>query len=105
MACCAFAVYLLGQLLLPLAWLRDRVLGVPAPVVSPAVAWSPGVVAPARPVRGWWVRALWLLIGAEALALLAGAAAAAVPAAAPGLSLYHAAMPAALCRALGGPAR
>jgi hypothetical protein len=105
MACCAFAVYLLGQLLLPLAWLRDRVLGVPAPVVSAAAAWSPGMEPPGRPVRGWLARGLWLLIGAEALALLAGAAAMAMPAAAPGLALYHAAMPAALCRALGGPAR
>lgn len=105
MACCAFAVYLLGQLLLPLAWLRDRLLGPPAPVASAAVAWSPGLPAAAPAGHGWLQRGLWLLIGAEALALLAGAAAARAPAAAPALALYHAAMPAALCRALGGPAQ
>jgi len=53
MACCAFALYLLTQLLLPMRWLRDRLFGVPAPVASAAVGWSPGVVA-ARASRPRW---------------------------------------------------
>ena len=49
MACCAFALYLLSQLLLPLAWLRDRLGLAPAAEASASVAWSPYASQPAGP--------------------------------------------------------
>lgn len=48
MACCAFALYLLSQLLLPFAWLRERLGLARAPAPSAVVAWSP--FAPSPPV-------------------------------------------------------
>lgn len=45
MACCAFAVLLLSQLLLPLAQLRERLFGAPAARADKAAAWRPGMVA------------------------------------------------------------
>ena len=58
MACCAFAVFLLTQLLAPFRFMRDRLIGVPAPALNPAVAWSPGAAAalPARGSRLGWRR-------------------------------------------------
>ncbi len=64
MACCAFALYLLTQLLLPLRWLRDRLFGVRAPVASATVAWSPGVVA-ARASRPRWRPLVLAIMAAE----------------------------------------
>ena len=45
MACCAFAVFLLSQLLLPLAKLREWLFGVPAAKADAAAAWRPGMAA------------------------------------------------------------
>ena len=45
MACCAFALYLLSQLLLPFAWLRDRLGLARAPQPSVSVRWSPYATA------------------------------------------------------------
>jgi hypothetical protein len=51
MACCAFAAFLLVQLLAPvsgpLAALHRRLFGTPVP----AAAWRPGLVAPVAPPR------------------------------------------------------
>lgn len=67
MACCAFALYLLSQLLLPFAALRERLGFAPHHQPSVAVAWSPGqpAAAPARRLRRY--------AGPLILAQLAGA--------------------------------
>jgi hypothetical protein len=86
MACCAFALYLLTQLLQPLRWLRDRLFGAPAAIPSASVAWSPGaalVPAPVRRVRGKAV--LLAIIAAE---LVGVGFAAAAPAAANNAALF-----------------
>lgn len=74
MACCAFALYLLTQLLLPLRWLRDRLFGAPKQTMSASVAWAPGmpVVPPARRSRTRPV--LLAIIAAEVLGVAAYAA-------------------------------
>lgn len=74
MACCAFAAFLLMQLLAPFAWVRDRLFGAPGERVSAAVAWSPGGAAAMAPVRcTWrWGRGLLLLAGVELAVLGAG---------------------------------
>lgn len=51
MACCAFAVLLLSQLLLPLAQLRERLFGAPAAKADKAAAWRPGMAATAGSSR------------------------------------------------------
>lgn len=90
MACCAFALYLVTQLLLPLRWLRDRLIGAPPQVASASVAWTPNMapnmapgmvaatatVTPAGPARGR--RILLAIIAAE----LVGVGVAAAPVAA-----------------------
>lgn len=43
MACCAFAVFLLSQLLLPLAKLREWLFGAPAAKADKAASWRPGM--------------------------------------------------------------
>lgn len=75
MACCAFAVFLLVNLLAPLRWLR-RLAGSRTPRANPAVAWRPGQAdAPVRPfVSPRWRRAV---AGAVAVELLVVAALAA----------------------------
>ena len=66
MACCAFAVYLLSQLLWPLRWLRDRLFGAPAQTVSASVAWSPNATNATQRRSGWrWKPALLMLLIAE----------------------------------------
>ncbi|MCF8470818.1 MAG: hypothetical protein K9G30_08535 [Parvibaculum sp.] len=51
MACCAFAVFLLSQLLLPFTRLRGLLFGAPAPTPDDAAGWTPGMAAspPSRP--------------------------------------------------------
>lgn len=49
MACCAFALYLLSQLLLPFAWLRERLGLARAPQPSLSVRWSPYATTMAAP--------------------------------------------------------
>jgi hypothetical protein len=41
MACCAFAVFLLTQLLVPFRWVHARIFGEPRSRPNAAVAWSP----------------------------------------------------------------
>ena len=74
MACCAFALYLLSQLLLPLRWVRDRLWGEPAATGSAAVGWSPAAAVAALPRPR---RRLAPLLGLVLLAEAAGVAAAA----------------------------
>ena len=76
MACCAFALFLLTQLLSPLRRLRDRLFGVPPAVASPAVNWSPGAAAPVPARRSRLKPLLLAVIAAE----VAGVAAYAAPA-------------------------
>ena len=72
MACCAFAVFLLTQLLAPFLWMRRKLLG-ETRRDNPAVAWSPGAPTSARPARRSRFRtALYVVVGLE---LAAGAAA------------------------------
>jgi hypothetical protein len=74
MACCAFALYLLTQLLLPVRWLRDRLFGAPRQTASASVAWAPGmtVATPAR--RSRMKPVLLAIIAAEVLGVAAYAA-------------------------------
>jgi hypothetical protein len=51
MACCAFAVFLLAQLLAPVRFLADRLGLRGAWQPDAAVAWNPGAVAVAPPRR------------------------------------------------------
>jgi len=73
-ACCAFAAFLLMQLLAPFAWLRERLFGTPAERMSAAVAWNPGgaaAIAPARRTSSWG-RGLLLLAVVEVAVIAAG---------------------------------
>lgn len=76
MACCAFAVFLLMRLLAPFRAAARR-LGLRSAVrMDAAVAWRPGVSAPAMPIPAL-TRPLWrrlLALEAALLALLAGPA-------------------------------
>lgn len=74
MACCAFAVFLLLNLLAPLRWLR-RLAGSRTSRTDAAVAWRPGqadVSAHAAPPR--WRRAVAGAVAVELLMLVALAA-------------------------------
>lgn len=73
MACCAFAVFLLLNLLAPLGWLR-RFAGSRTPRANAAVAWRPdqaGVRAERVPSPRRWRRAVVGAVAVELLALLA----------------------------------
>jgi len=52
LACCAFAVFLLQQLLMPIAILRERLFGKKAPRANTAVLWTPESAVAAPP----WAR-------------------------------------------------
>jgi hypothetical protein len=107
MACCAFAVYLLSQLLLPLRWFRDQIRGDRPVAVNAATAWSPGGATLAfvrsSPSRSADRRPLLAaIVGIEAAALLIAAAAMPVPtSAASGEQNLVAALHAPICSALG----
>jgi len=74
MACCAFAAFLLMQLLAPFAWLRDRLFGPPAERIDGAAAWSLGHAAVALPAppRIAWRRGLLLAAAVEVAVLALG---------------------------------
>jgi hypothetical protein len=102
MACCAFAVYLLSQLLWPLRWLRDRLLGAPAVTASASVAWSPAAAA-APVARKWrWKPALLLLLAAEVAGLGVAATAASVSAPAQPTVEFLDALHGSICSAVKG---
>lgn len=69
LACCAFAVFLLNQLLMPFAALARHIRGERELPPSPSVLWAPGDALPAPPPRR--LRWRWLL--AFEAAALAGA--------------------------------
>ncbi len=71
MACCAFAVFVLTQVLAPFVWLRRKLFGEVA-TSNAAVAWSPGAAAPAQRTLRWTHKTM---LTAVALELLLGAAA------------------------------
>jgi len=76
MACCAFAVFVLSQLLAPFVWVRRRLFGEwTAP--NAAVAWSltDAVAAAPAPPRRISPRARRLLFAAVAVELAIGVAA------------------------------
>ncbi len=112
LACCAFAVFLLNQLLLPLTFVRERLWGRGRPGVNAAVTWRPGVPA-ATPVRAIGPRpalarrpALILLLALETLAVGGSVAAGTIAAAHvrdPGEQQLLAALHNSICRAVGRP--
>ena len=54
MACCAFAVFLIGQALFALERFRDLIFGPPKqPRAHGAAAWRPGAAAVAVPATPW----------------------------------------------------
>ncbi len=87
MACCAFALYLLTQLLAPLGWLRDRLIGAPTATASASVAWSPGATASATAtamaIAAPVSRRRGLLLAILALEIVGAGVAVAAPAALP----------------------
>jgi hypothetical protein len=107
LACCAFAVFLLNQLLLPLTFVRDRLWGKAATPPNDSVLWSPGVPAATAPARRFALRpALVAVLMIEALAVGGGVAAAAVVAHASAPSAeqkFLDALHASICHAVGRP--
>jgi len=71
MACCAFAVFVLSQLLAPFVWLRRRLFGATT-TANAAVAWSPGVATIASPRSSRWLHKTFF--AAVAVELVIGAA-------------------------------
>lgn len=77
MACCAFALFIVGQVLLAFDAVRRRLFGAPPERINPATAWRPGTAAaialpaPRRPLRA----AILSLAGIEIIAVIAVAAA------------------------------
>ena len=77
LACCAFAVLLLNQLLVPVAFLRERLFGRSPSRPNASATWNPGETAshpPARRFRPSPAFAMILLV--EALAVGSSVAAA-----------------------------
>jgi hypothetical protein len=74
MACCAFAAFLLMQLLAPFVWLRDRIFGPRAERMDGAAAWSPGAAAVVlrAPPRIAWRRGLIFAVAVEVAVLAVG---------------------------------
>jgi hypothetical protein len=110
LACCAFAVFLLNQLLLPLTFVRERLWGRGRPVANAAVVWRPGdpmaVRAVARRSAIAPRPALILLVALETLAVGGSVAAGTIAAAHvrdPGEQRLLAALHNSICRAVGKP--
>lgn len=108
LACCAFAVFLLSQLLAPFAWVRDRLWGAPRAGPNTAVTWSPGdAAAPARRpfrLRAGPRRAIVLILLLETVAVGGSVAAATLVARADAGSVerrLERALHDAVCRATG----
>jgi hypothetical protein len=107
LACCAFAVFLLNQLLLPLTFLRERLWGKLAVRPNDSVMWRPGAPALAAPARRLALRpALIAILMVETLAIGGGVAAATLAArdsqASPEQRFLNA-LHASICHALGRP--
>lgn len=75
MACCAFAVLLLGQLLLPFRQLRGWLFGAPAARPDTAAGWTPGASPSlALPRTRFALKQSLAVAAALELALLSGVA-------------------------------
>jgi integrase len=109
LACCAFAVFLLQQLLAPLVVLRERLFGKAQKRANTAVLWAPGAAAAAgRATRPHGLRptlALMLMLETVAVGGSVGAASLAAHSAkqTPEQQLLIA-LHTSICRALGRPA-
>jgi len=111
-ACCAFAVFLLQQLMMPFFLLRERLFGKAPPRVNGSVLWAPGSVAEAHPARltaggrPAFRPALALMLALETLAVGGSVAAAtlATRAAHPSAEQqFLIALHATICHAVGRP--
>jgi len=105
LACCAFAVILLNQLLWPLAFIRERLFGKAALRPNAAVEWRPGDTLAAKPARRGGLRpALAAILLLETLAI-GGSVAAATLAVRAGQGSaeqrLEQALHTAICRAIG----
>jgi hypothetical protein len=107
LACCAFAVFLLNQLLMPFAILRERLWGKAPPRENAAVLWRPAPAVPApRARRLAWRPALIAILALETLAAAGSVAAATIAArrlAPVAESPFLIALHASICRAVGRP--
>jgi len=105
LACCAFAVFLLQQLLAPFAWMARRLWGKPGARPNDVVAWRPGMgVTPTLPRRFRCRPALALVFAFEALVIGGSVAAATLAArghAPPSEQQFLNALHASICRAMG----
>ncbi|MDB5482131.1 MAG: hypothetical protein JWO83_3184 [Caulobacteraceae bacterium] len=107
LACCAFAVFLLNQLLVPFAFLRERLWGKGMPRANPAVAWSAGASTSAFPARRAALRPVVILIVLLETLAIGGSVTAATIAAHDARNsterqFLHA-LHASICRAVGRP--
>ena len=106
LACCAFAVFLLQQLLMPIALLRERLFGKATPRRNASVKWSPGDVTVTRGRRLALRPAIVLVLALETLAVGGSVAAATLAARAANNTpeqQFLSALHASLCRAVGRP--
>jgi len=72
-ACCAFAVFLLNQLLFPFVSIFRRVTGRMPETLSASVLWQPGAsIEPSVTRHGRWRPALGIVVAAE-IFMLGGA--------------------------------
>jgi len=105
LACCAFAVFLLHQLLAPLVFIKERLMGRAGLRRNDAVAWRPGVAVIVSSRGRLALRpAAFALVAIEILAVGGSVAAATLAARAePGSSerQFLTAMHATICRAVG----
>lgn len=77
LACCAFAVFLLHQLLAPIVVLRERLFGKKARRANAAVMWAPGAATVAPQRRGPALRPTVALVLLLEILAVGGSAAAA----------------------------
>jgi hypothetical protein len=107
LACCAFAVFLLHQLLVPLAWLREKLWGKGTPKANAAVAWSLGAPATLTPARRRALRPVVIVVlMLETLAIGGSVAAATIVSRDAGNSTerqFLHALHVSICRAVGRP--
>lgn len=107
LACCAFAVFLLNQLLVPVAFLRERLWGKGPARANSAVTWRPGASAAPSPARRLALRpAVVVVVLLETLAIGGSVAAATILSRDARTSTerqFLDALHASICRAVGRP--
>jgi len=106
-ACCAFAVFLLQQLLMPIALLRERLFGKAASRANASVMWAPGAAAALPTSRRMALRpTLVLVLALETLAIGGSVAAATLAAQSARHSIeqqFLITLHAYICHAVGSP--